>query len=282
MEIAVADSPLEYFDHYARHTPDAPFLTEDRQTSLSYLESHVLAGNLLPPRLIKFLTNPPSSNSSQVQQRVVLVTPNNALFLLTVLALWRLSYTAVLAPPRAEPDVWMGMISIARPALVIAASSVLERVERCVTEYNAIKNAAVRVVSLESMLPLELLGEDDTVPRASNFIPRCLRWIQVSFPDRALLVATAYRGNPAILPTANALTLFTSSAVDKNTVKGVTYTHRFLVSNAVRSALSLGENPAEFPNKHPRHLGWLPLHHAFEMGISFWSVLNFLAELKPR
>lgn len=266
MDFLELDSLLDIFDHHARDTPDAPFLSEDLQASLSYRESYVLIRELLGPRLREICPGLIAQGSTP-QPRVLLVAPNNSLLLLTILALWRLSCVAVLVQPRAEPELWTGMISCSKPALVIAASSMIAQVKRCVAEYDLAADTDTTVISLTSLIPLDYRNDNETAPRVSNFIPSCRRWIQSLSPDRTI---HGVASQESVVLIGNAVTLFTSSAVDQGSVKGVTYTHKFLVSSSIRTAQTMGVELHEFYKHANRHLGWMPLSHCFEFGISFW------------
>ncbi|KZV76664.1 hypothetical protein PENSPDRAFT_730994 [Peniophora sp. CONT] len=272
MDLLKFNSPLDIFDHHTHVTPWAPFLAEDLYTSLSYLESYVLTAELIGPRLRELCPGLHPYGYS-AQPRVLLVTPNNSLLLLTTIALWRLSCVVVPVQPHAEPKLWAGMIACCKPALVIAADSTLAQVEKCVSELNTAERTDIPVISLASLVPLEFRTERDAGPRLSDFIPSCRRWMLSLFPDRETQVEVTSRVAPRDSLVGDAVTLFTSSAVDQRTVKGVTYTHAFLVLSAIRTAETMGVFPSEFHQQPNRHLGWMPLSHCFEFGISLCGVV---------
>ncbi|KAI0030106.1 hypothetical protein K488DRAFT_12764, partial [Vararia minispora EC-137] len=253
------------FHHFASTEPRADFLVEDRDVALSYSEAYALAAVMLPRRLAAHLA-PPTSRESAYPS-VMIVSPNNTMLLLSILAIWQSSAVAVPVQPRVEADLLAGMISIVKPALILVLPSLLSQVESCTS------GLGIPIVSFFSLFPEGYEIENSAAGRVSNFIPACKSWLRSTYPrntHRSLSQLVSENPPPHLLSGDDkAITMFTSSAVDRATLKCVTYTHKFLIGTGTRTALSVGSDVQTWVSRPVRHLGWMPLAHAFELGVAF-------------
>lgn len=264
-------SLLSVLHHRAIHTPNNDFLVEDKGVSLSYGQVYILATQLIPTRF-KVLC-PTLMNQPDV--KVVLLTHNNSLLVLSLLALWSLSVCVVPVSISADPSLWLGMIRLIDPELILATPKLLSKLS-CVLQQADADHLPTTLLDLTSLIPEEFIIPSCMGARMSDFIPSCHRWLE--YARRNLDTSheiIAYTPAPSVLGNKSAVTLFTSSAVDCTTLKCVSYTHAMLYESSTRAMLMLGGTA--YSSQPKRHLGWLPLSHCFELCITFWYVSSFPA-----
>ncbi|ETW77135.1 putative multidomain protein [Heterobasidion irregulare TC 32-1] len=261
------DSLLSVLQYTALHNHDNEFLVEDRGISLSYSEAYILATQLIPARLDTLL----HLLATQSKGKIILLSPNNTLFILCCLALWSKSIAVVPIALSADPHLWAGMISLIAPQAIIVATSLLDSLEESL--FKASVGANIAIINLNDVIPQEFsMGSNASTLRTSHFVPSCLRWLKSAYPGQVSLQHVVADLPITVIPKEGcAVTLFTSSAVDWATLKCVSYTHEMLAVSSTRAMLMLGGT--SYSSKPKRHLGWLPLSHCFEFCITFCGVV---------
>ncbi|TDL21967.1 hypothetical protein BD410DRAFT_770959 [Rickenella mellea] len=257
--------------------------------------------------LIPALSSPPyptpSANIGAPQQesqhRVILLTPNTSLLPLAFWSLWALRAITIPLSATAEPHLWAAAIALLDPTAVIVAPRLRPALERALRE-NALANPNANeakgngsgdgeregkweILDFEDIIPYEFLesagnsggnglGNGSAEGRTSDYIPSLHAWLRAASFKHLPLPPPP----PSTTRSTLALTLFTSSAIDASTLKCVTYTHAMLDASGARLVRTLslsgreemGREEYEYTAEPKRHLGWLPLSHAFELLIT--------------
>ena len=113
--LATNETLLSILFSFAQQTPNNDFLIEDINECLSYQQSYILATRLLPNRLLQLFP----ALSTPRRRKVVLIAPNSSLFILTLWALWSMSFTAVPITVKSEQTLWGPMVDSVDPDVVL-------------------------------------------------------------------------------------------------------------------------------------------------------------------
>lgn len=245
--------------YHARQTPHHDFLVEDKDVVLSYADAFALASILLPTRIRSLH---PSLGTQGSNQCVVLLSHNNTLCPLLIFACWCLSISVVPVSPSTDPSLWPAIVDLVGPSIIVTSSEFLIPMASQVQK----NGGGPEVLDITSLIPSEHLIVSVPVTFRSDYIPSCQSWIRRSGHEFSDGIANP----PPIEQTQQAITLFTSSAIDRETLKCVTYTHAMLFESSERAMLMLGGSV--YSSLPKRHLGWLPLSHCFEFCVIFWCV----------
>ncbi|TFY66975.1 hypothetical protein EVG20_g4117 [Dentipellis fragilis] len=122
----------------------------------------------------------------------------------------------------------------------------------------------VRRLPLPPITIIEDLVPDLQIHSAFHIINACNSWVTAT--EGRKLTSTS-RAPPK--PSTHTVTMFTSSAVDAAGLKCVAYTHSMLLRAVQRMLTCMGGDG--YIAKPKRHLGWLPLGHAFELNAGLLS-----------
>ena len=258
-------SLLEVFLTNVQRYPDSDFLAEEETVSLTYRQAYAVSMKLLPARFHEL--HPTLATMSR--PKVVILSHNNSLVLLSILALWTMSAKVILLSISSDPSLWSGMINLVDPDLILVSPGLQQSL------INSLEGFSLHTKYSFTLDMLALIPEAHATTnisnRISNYIPSLRSWVNQTFPDlKALMddIAVGTTSPPSVGFDLPAITLFTSSAIDWSSLKCVTYTHDMLAHSARRAMLMLGGS--QYSSKPKRHLGWLPLSHCFEFCITFW------------
>ncbi|PBK78585.1 polyketide synthetase [Armillaria solidipes] len=262
-------SLLSVVHDHALHSPENQFLVEDKDISLSYVESYVLTTKLMCPRLQTFLP----AHASDTSAKAVIISHNTTLLVLSTLALWSLKSSVVPLSPSADSHLWVGMIRLIQPDIILVAPTLLKRLEKALEgESTDMQHPAI--IDISSLIPSEFIcsAQSSLVStRTSDYIPACRQWLGRNYPENEISRAIHDIPPPSLDGTISAMTLFTSSAIDWSTLKCVSYSHEMLVHSSNRTVTMLGG--AMYSSTPKRHLGWLPLSHCFEFCVTFCGIV---------
>ena len=234
---------LDVLRRRATTTPNDVYLEVSKDRALTYGEANVLAQSVIAESLKSRL---PTSSQSGAPRRVALLAPNGPLLPLTHWALWTLGAIASPLSTTSEPQVWAAILEKLQATAVVVSNSLLPRLLPVLGDLVQ----HVSIIVLESLLP-------GLAPSASmsDIIDVCHKVLSAGSITTSNTVAQ-------VSPTDTAFILFTSSAVDKSTVKAVELTHEMVLHDAHRMVKHQGLNYGDVPR---RHLSWLPMGHAFEL-----------------
>ena len=244
---------VELFGCIATEDPDRVFLQESKTSTLSYGYSYRLVTTLLASQLCTAC--PRLSAPAQPEHRVVLISHNSSLFPLVLWSCWHLSAEVVLLSVNMDQSLWKAALDLLKPCLIIASHNTYH------TLYKQLdKDTTYQIIVIDDLIPISYRAES-ILSRKSDYVPSLRRWIESesTIPVKEVVTSSRSSERPAV-------TLFTSSAVDEQSLKCVTYTHSMLVRSGERTIKMMGEQAYQ---KYPiRHLGCLPLSHCFEFCIS--------------
>ncbi|KAF8636077.1 hypothetical protein AX17_003784 [Amanita inopinata Kibby_2008] len=258
-------SLLSLFHRHALQTPDSVFLVEDHDKQLSYKETYILVNNLIPTRLCSLCP----ALRSRPRPRVILLSPNNPLLLLSILSLWSLSAAVVLINGKVDPSLWAGMVRLIAPDLVLVAPEYKDQLLSSLTALEPSERPS-HLLDLQSIVPQEYVSADNLGAAQSGYICPCMRWIQTHSSNTNTRDIQSSIDSARCDVDSDAIGLFTSSAVDWSTLKCVMYSHRVLYASSLRMIEALG---GAYSSEPKRHLGWMSLSHCFEFCFSFCSIV---------
>lgn len=259
-------SPLDSLHHWALKCPDRSFILESLDERLTYAEAWLLAAVIIPQRF-KALAPQETFETTPV----LILSPNNTLFILSVLGLWHLGSRTVFANVKFDPVLWPEVLRCTDTKIIVAPASLHGKIKLA---FFPEQLSQIRILALEDLIPEEYrtLADEKKLPRQSNFAAACRKWVSSCFPGpldgptpfiSKLRAVNIPKERPAV-------TMFTSSAVSGDTLKAVTYTHGMLIEMMERNIQMLGgENYACVPK---RHMGVNPLCHCFEFCCVLWQV----------
>ena len=255
----LVDQPTTLLSTFCRHatrTPDADFLVERSNAPLSYAQAHGLVTQLLP-RKLRSLTDSTSQRVKPGPPSFAILSTNTSLVPLIVMACWFIPTKVAMLSANADPLIWASMVKVtgtdivlAEPAFIDALSDVLGTTPR------------IPILDITSVIPAEF-SKDQSDPGEQGHLAALVRWLRHGLSTHHISKLPSQ-----ISSASDAVTLFTSSAIDQNTVKCVSYSHKILAVSSERIVVMLGG--AQYLSKPQRHLGWLPLSHCFEFCIVFW------------
>lgn len=225
-------------------TPNAVYLEVSKDRALTYRESFVLAESVIASSLKSRLPTH-DWNGANRPSRVAVLSANSPLIPLTHWALWSMGAVPSPLSTTSEPQIWAAIIEKLQATAVVVSSALLERL----TPVLGPLVQHVSIIVLESLLPN---------------LPNHASHSDIIDASRALLATgpVAPSSTAHVAPTDVAFILFTSSAVDSSTVKGVELTHQMVLHDSRRMVKI---QPNNYDGAPRRHLSWLPLGHAFEL-----------------
>jgi len=237
---------------------------EEETVSLTYRQAYAVSMKLLPARLHEL--HPTLATISR--PKVVILSHNNSLMLLSILALWKMSAKVIPLSTGSDPSLWSGMIKLVDPDLILVSPGLRQLLINSLERFS-LHTKYPFILDISALIP-EAQATTNTLNRISNYIPSMCSWVNQTFPDLKALINDIAVGtaSPPVGFDLPAITLFTSSAIDWSSLKCVTYTHDMLAHSGRRAMLMLGGS--QYSSKPKRHLGWLPLSHCFEFCITFW------------
>lgn len=248
-------TPIEQLLENAQTNPDATFLLESHDESLSYAESVLLITELLPQRFAQLGLIDPTTRPS-----VFIISHNSSIFLLSFLSFWYTGARVIFGAVTSDPKLWPGMIRCSKANKVLVTRSMHSKLLQAFSEEQESPSAPVFVI--EDLLPAEYheTSNEDSLPRLSRFISGTRRWISSHYSISTYTESIA--SYTPISRNRGAATMFTSSAVSNDTLKCVTFTYGMLASMMDRHLNVFG---GEVFTKEPkRYLGLLPLTHVYE------------------
>lgn len=242
----------------SEEAPDAVFLSESPESSLTYSQTYRLVSSILRARLYSLC--PQIVSPASIQSKVALISHNNSLFPLALWACWHLSVEVTLLSVNMDPFLWKAAINVIDPQLIIASRDVhavlVKQLDDGLLER--------RIVTIDDLIPPQYrIGISES--RKSDYIPSLHKWLLEVHSDLTA-DGSPFISSTAVTPELPTVTLFTSSAVDTQSLKCVTYTHSMLVRSGERTIDMMGG--LVYRSRPVRHLGWLPLSHCFEFCIS--------------
>ncbi|KAJ7595789.1 polyketide synthetase [Mycena floridula] len=244
---------LDLLFYHAQKSPQRPCLVEDHDTALTYRQAWLVTRELIAPRLPDRLPQSRPSNS-----KVILLCSNSALFPLAMWAFWMMSVTVVPLNPSSDSAIWGDMISVVNPEYVVVEKRLHHTLKNILAD-----QYTDRLFQIEDLIMPPTFSSKIQDNRCISAV---LAWLEDTTVPQELL--------PLPVPITDSelcLTLFTSSAVDRSTVKCVSYTHSMIYQAGRRAVLNLGDSSYQ---QHPiRHVGWLPLSHAFELLVGFLGII---------
>ncbi|KAA1472727.1 thiolase-like protein [Dentipellis sp. KUC8613] len=239
-------------EHWVQTTPEADFLSVCHGTSISYRATQLLSHHLIPQRMLDLC---PRLRDATKPTRVALLSRNSPLVPLTLLSFWNLSTICIPFSSNADPSLWAGMAAHAQVDVFFVSAPLHPTL---ISAYTSAGVLLPPVTILEDLVP------NLQTRSAFNIINACDSWVTANEGHGLFRI---HRDPPK--PSTHAVTMFTSSAVDAAGLKCVAYTHSMLLRAVQRMLTCMGGD--EYIARPKRHLGWLPLGHAFELNAGLLS-----------
>lgn len=249
---------LDLLDHWASTTPSAPFLAERENDYLSYSACKTLAVGLVPRNLVGLCPSLGTTHGA----RVAIVSDNSPLYPICLWAFWIMGIVPVPLNIKSDPFLMLSMIQVAEVDLVLMQQS---SIDGFVSAVGGRRRCPVPILSLEEVVRGSSCGSESW--NSLEIIRFCMAWVRENEHEPAEMRWSIKER----LPNDPAVVLFTSSGVDVATLKCVSYTHLTLMESSLRTIKAFGGSSYACSPK--RHLGWLPLSHAFELTIGLLGVV---------
>lgn len=264
---------LSVFCDLATQHPSRPFLYEDKDILLTYEAAQLLALKLIAPRLRALA---PARETTQIV--AVLLMHNTSLLPLLLISLWSIGARVVPLSPTADPHLWAGMIRLVDPSIILVSPALDEALKKAL-DAGGSATKAYNTTDISTLLAPHIVQASTN--RLTRCIPSLLSWIaqEIGFSSTSAAMAAEFESSSYMNADSKALSLFTSSAVDWETLKCVSYTHSALYESSSRTVQMLGG--ASFSSTPKRHLGFLSLSHCFEFCVTFWYITTSLEYLTP-